>query len=527
MSSSIESDNDSQLANLYEEYEKRRQNGDAVSPSEFAALHPEYGEELLELIQTAALGHAPKSEHSIPDKIFKYELKSVIGRGGMGVVYRARHADLNREIALKVIPRMLAVDERYALRFKREAKSASGLDHPHIVRVFDYGIQEDIHWLAMPIVEGQDLSQIDREDLVGAGDTWTQIAKLGAQAASALSHAHENGVIHRDIKPSNLLLDKDNKVRVTDFGLAKVSSTSKDLSSTDDVIGTPRYMAPEQLRGRADARTDIYSLGVTLWALASRQQPWDSSESMVRSKSTVGLPLVRDIDPAIPVHLANIIDRACAAESSDRFQTAQEFQYALNRFAHRRTGADRRTLGVASLTTYLTPLLGFVFLLVLATLLANGNRGSASTATRFPKGAVHVKQLTTGRYLSQVRDGKNVETRSNPEPWQIIQLGTTSDGLGVVRIRNLRTGKHLDFDDSDFDVDVSSDVDEDSQWKLIPSENGTFLIRNRELGAYLHDEGDSTNYNVNGAPKPDADCFWQVVESEVEQFKKPTGAGKD
>ncbi len=170
------------------------------------------------------------------------------------------------------------------------------------------------------------------------------IARMGADVAAALEHAHARGTIHRDIKPANLILDKTGKIWVRDFGLAKLCDDDSDISHTGDLIGTPRYMAPEQLRGHADERSDVYSLGVTLYELASGSRAWDNANhcELLKSRSVFELPNVEEINTSIPDTLARIIMRACAHDPEDRYQTAGELQHVLNQFAHGEVVCDRR-----------------------------------------------------------------------------------------------------------------------------------------------------------------------------------------
>ena len=342
-SSSIDRKNESKLAAIYEEFEALRNRGEISSYIQFAARYPDYANELRDLFQMVELAKAAQNPGTIPRNISNYELKNLIGQGGMGVVYRASHKKLVRDVAIKLIPLELDKKNQYAQRFEREAKLAAGLEHPNIVGVFDYGIDDGIHWLAMRLVDGHDLSQPNVRNRFADSPEglWWQIAKVGAQVASGLAYAHRHGVIHRDIKPSNLLLDDENQVHISDFGLATFLSAETDLSNTRNIIGTPNYMAPEQIRGLACEQSDIYSLGITLWELATGQRAWDDSSEQQR-KSFPRLVPVREVQPLIPEELARTIDKACAAEIAHRYQTADDLKYDLNRFAHQPSAVDRR-----------------------------------------------------------------------------------------------------------------------------------------------------------------------------------------
>ena len=229
---------------------------------------------LVGLIEQNKLPGCP-TESVEPFTCAGYELGRLVGSGGMGAVYEAHQESLNRRVAIKILTRP-PEQKNLGQRFHIEAKTTSELNHPNIVSAFDYGIDGDRPWLAMPFVEGVTLDEIleSPEELASLSSVCSSselhaqwIARLGSQVAGALAHAHENGIVHRDIKPGNLILDAEGKVWVTDFGLAKIRDVDTDLSKTGVMIGTPTYMAPEQVRGIVDPRSDIYSLGVTLWEL--------------------------------------------------------------------------------------------------------------------------------------------------------------------------------------------------------------------------------------------------------------------
>ena len=214
-----------------------------------------------------------------------YTLRRQIGRGGMGVVYEAWQGSMDRVVALKVLPPGIAADDRAVTRFMREAIAAGKLNHPNVVSVHSTGVEEGTPWYSMEYVEGETLAQVLARIKDAEPETETPFGKKGqvgyfaalanafADVADGLQHAHSKGVTHRDIKPSNLILDREGRLRILDFGLARLEG-QESLTLSGDFVGTPLYMSPEQARRKkipVDHRTDVYSLGATMYeALAGR-----------------------------------------------------------------------------------------------------------------------------------------------------------------------------------------------------------------------------------------------------------------
>ncbi len=327
------------------------------SVEQFAAMYPDMATvivaEFPAILWAETLNNPqPQPSEQVPSKIGPYEIRSEIGRGGMGRVFAGWHAELEREVAIKVLAFKGPDWRRATERFRLEARAGAMLNHSNIVQVYDHGTHENLVYLVMNRIKGICLGRMvegleaESARLDGAPMTldWCFIANIGAQVASALSYAHEQGVIHRDIKPGNLLIDDHGKVWVTDFGLVKLMEGNLNISQTGDIIGTPRYMAPEQCRGVCDARSDIYGLGLTLYELACGKKVWDSvsQAKLIKERSTLELPDLHEVNSAIPGPLADIIMKACELRPEDRYQTAKELHYVLTRFAHGHNVGDRR-----------------------------------------------------------------------------------------------------------------------------------------------------------------------------------------
>ncbi len=330
-----------------------------------------------------------------------FRLIREVGRGGMGVVFEACQVSLNRRVAVKILPSAAACDPRRLRRFGLEAQAAASLQHPHIVPILTVGDEEGVPYYAMPFIEGRDLGRIlrghrrpegpttnldddpeptppdgprlwglaspstwaddpsaelpmtaepepgrsadepltDWDPAMASGrglETFREVARLGRQAADALAHAHEVGIVHRDIKPANLLVDRRGHLWVTDFGLARLQAEG-DLTATGDLVGTLRYMSPEQLRGGrtpADHRTDVYALGATLYELATLEPAFpetDRSELLRKILHESPRP-PRQVCPSVPRDLERVILKAMAREPSDRYVSAGELADDLGRF---------------------------------------------------------------------------------------------------------------------------------------------------------------------------------------------------
>jgi serine/threonine-protein kinase len=266
------------------------------------------------------------------DRIGHYRIVAELGRGGMGIVYKAHEESLNRFVAIKVLGEHLTEDPGHVERFLREARSAASLNHPNIVQIYAVNEEDDRHFFAMEYISGRSLQQILRSS--GPLDP-IQVAKIALQTASGLRAAHEQGIIHRDIKPANLLIDDRGLLKIADFGLALVTSGASRLTATGMFMGTPGYLSPEQcLDQDPDHRTDIYSLGVTLYEALSGKVPFtaDSPLALLRQIVEVEPPDLGNLKPDVDPELRAIVARMMAKDRNLRVSSCAELIGGLEKF---------------------------------------------------------------------------------------------------------------------------------------------------------------------------------------------------
>ena len=256
-----------------------------------------------------------------------YQIEALIGRGGMGAVYRAEELTLGRKVALKVIAPELGGDSRFRERFLRESRIAASLDHPHIVPIFKAGDEDGALFLAMRYVEGTDLAKLLRE---GGALAPRRAIDLLEQVAEALDAAHEKGLVHRDVKPSNVLVavaGGKEHCYLADFGLTKRTGSLSGISAPGDVVGTLEYVAPEQITGGdVETRADLYSLGCVLYECLTGQPPFPRATDVALLWAHVHEEPKRasEIRPELPKAIDGVFGRALAKEPERRFETAGE-----------------------------------------------------------------------------------------------------------------------------------------------------------------------------------------------------------
>ena len=349
-SSALRDMHELQLAALVEEFEEaRRVDSEGVTVQAWCERHPKFAEELAELLPGLLLMESVASETSeaasrrmevepIPDSIGEYRIKARIGRGGMGIVYLAEQAPLGREVALKVLPTNVDLDRGFVERFQREAQAAARLLHPNIVPVFGAGQADGRHFFAMRYIEGASLDEKLRQQRSdggnsSAGFTPQKAVQIVQEVASALAHAHSQGILHRDIKPGNVLLDGEGRAWVTDFGLCRMEDAGQ-LTSDGAILGTLRYMSPEQIEGVSDERSDVYGAGLLLFELLILRPAFDSVKraKVVHDVLHTPVPRLRRLRKDIPRSLETIVQKATTKLPEERYQSAEALQRDLEAY---------------------------------------------------------------------------------------------------------------------------------------------------------------------------------------------------
>jgi serine/threonine protein kinase len=273
-------------------------------------------EELIEQLRKVASG--------------QYDVRSILGRGGMGAVLLADDKRLGREVAIKVLPPELVKDKDLVQRFEQEARTAAGLDHPGIIPIYGVEHSGDLHYFVMRYVKGKALDDV----LLGGPLPVADVQRILFEAAAALAHAHRRGVVHRDIKPANIMLDEAGRVMLTDFGISKVvkASSPSPLTATGKLLGTPLYMSPEQCKGQVvDGRSDEYSLAAVGYHLLTGQVPFDdeSIHTVIYKHISEPPPHAKALRPEVPEFLDAALTRALAKTPEERFPSMEAFAVAV------------------------------------------------------------------------------------------------------------------------------------------------------------------------------------------------------
>jgi len=253
----------------------------------------------------------------------RYEILEKLGGGGMAIVYKGRDTFLNRYVTIKVLRPEFTSDEDFIKRFKREALAVASLSHPNIVNIYDVGQEDDIHYLVMEYVQGDNLKNVIRKNGVLMPEHAVRIA---VQVCEALEHAHENHIVHRDVKPHNILIADDGRAKLTDFGIA-MEATASTITRTDTIMGSVHYLSPEQARGDIPTpQSDIYSVGILLYEMLTGEQPYSGDSPVaVAIKHIQETPQpVDEVNSDVPAELASVVMRAMEKKPEDRYKSAGE-----------------------------------------------------------------------------------------------------------------------------------------------------------------------------------------------------------
>jgi len=265
---------------------------------------------------------------TLPEKIGKYEIQGILGRGGMGVVYKGYDRGIARNVAIKAIAKATLGSEdlkHVVARFRHEAQAVGRLVHPRIVQIYDYGEDDQVAYIVMELVNGKPLSQHLAQE---ASYEIREVGEIIRQLLDGIGQAHTEGVIHRDIKPSNILINSDGRIKLSDFGIARIESS--ELTQVGDVLGTPHYMAPEQFLGaEIDTQADLYSVGVIAYELLTGRKPFTGNTATVMQLALNQDPaLPSSIQPGLSPLMDQVLLKALAKKTADRFRSAQEFSDA-------------------------------------------------------------------------------------------------------------------------------------------------------------------------------------------------------
>lgn len=339
------------IEDLAEEFLKLQREGKQVSVEDYETRYPELADEIREVFPALVAMEVAKPKSILAPQLASFDAVAKgkitrlgdfriirkIAHGGMGIVYEAEEISLDRKVAIKVLSTHLITDEKALERFQREAKTIARLHHTNIVSVFGAGVENDLYFFVMEFIDGKSLDRLFKsgEYQERFAEDWNWTAEVVKRIALALRHAHQKNILHRDIKPGNILIDSDLKPWVTDFGLAKLDEHD-DLTRPGDAVGTLRYMAPEQMKGQADARTDVFGLGLVMYEMLVGEKVYSDAEShqlLERIKSRE-LATPRKCNPNIPLDLERVVLKAIELDPKDRYQQAVDFAEDLDRWQH-------------------------------------------------------------------------------------------------------------------------------------------------------------------------------------------------
>lgn len=260
----------------------------------------------------------------------RYRILELLGEGGMAFVFKAKDEQLERNVAIKTLKPIYISDSNFVSRFKREAQTAANLNHPNIVQIFDWGVEENEPYFVMEYVEGTTLSSVlAKNKRVNISDA----LYIGSQVSAALHEAHENNLVHRDIKPGNIMITPGGKIKVTDFGIVSIQDEDSDITKSGTILGTANYISPEQAQGLpVSKQSDLYSLGVVLYELISGKTPFDGDTPIsIATKHLTEKPKpISELINDIPTGVEKIVLKLLNKKQINRFKSAEDLRAALN-----------------------------------------------------------------------------------------------------------------------------------------------------------------------------------------------------
>jgi serine/threonine protein kinase len=377
-----------------------------------------------------------------------YAITAKLGEGGMGEVWQATDTSLNREVAIKVLPAEMAADAERLERFKREAQAIAALNQPNIVTIYSVEEADGIHLLTMELVEGKSLDQM----LPAGGFELDRLFPLAIQIADALAAAHEKGIIHRDLKPANVMVTDDGRVKVLDFGLAKLAETGDEAEETQlmtqagMVLGTVPYMSPEGVQGQpVDHRSDIFSFGIVLYEMATGGRPFrgDNPASVISAVLKEQPPSLTRVRRHLPNHLGRIVRRCLEKDPERRYQSTKDLRNDLHGLRAELTSGELKLPPVAPPPEASGQLwkrtafgLGLAVVVLAGGLLIRGSEPSAELASPGPSPSMEMVQVTSS--------GRAWEASLSPDGAYVVHE-FEHDGLQSLRVTHVATGSHVDI----------------------------------------------------------------------------------
>ncbi|MEL7497767.1 MAG: serine/threonine-protein kinase [Planctomycetota bacterium] len=383
------------------EIDYRRRRGEALTADEYLERFPDHVETIRDamgLDKAKGRHFEPPSIDQVAKQFPSLEIISLLGAGGMGAVYKARQKGLDRLVALKILPEEFGHDVKFALRFTREARTLARLNHPNIVSVHEFGNANDVYYFLMEYVDGSTLRDVVRMGQLSPEHALTIVPHL----CDALQYAHDHGVIHRDIKPENILMAKDGSVKIADFGLSRIVGNehqSHSLTQTHQVLGTPRYMAPEQFEGShgVDHRADIYSLGVVFYEMLTGELP-------------IGRFEVPSQKVKIDVRLDEVVLRTLEKEPQRRYQAASEIK------------SDLKSISSTSCADDFAPTMPF------------GNRENMQAKSGMPAASMSLAEQETAARLLLSRRELMDRVKDSLRPLRTGQIIQILVGIGLIAL---------------------------------------------------------------------------------------------